>query len=215
MKQLLITIAAVVMVGCGESQQSTPAPESNPVEPVTETAKTEPPTAKEPDMKWSIHGAARFGDIEEVKQHLAAGTDVNEKADKTGVTPLHFASGEGHMEVVKLLITKGADVNAKSDDGRTPLISARTKEIAELLIAKGADVDAKDNDGWTPLHNAVVNRPKEVTELLIAKGSDVNAKEQNGRTPLDWAIKSNKKSTASFLRKHGGKRGKELKAEGN
>ena len=202
-----------MLVGCGESQQSTPAPESNPVEPVTETAK-EPPTAKAPDMKWSIHGAARFGDIEEVKQHLAAGTDVNEKADKIGLTPLHFASGEGHMEVVKLLIAKGADVDAKDNDGWTPLISARTKEIAELLIAKGADVDAKDNDGWTPLHNAVVNRPKEVTELLIAKGSDVNAKEQNGRTPLDWAIKSNKKSTASFLRKHGGKRGKELKAEG-
>ena len=215
MKLLLITtIAAVVLVGCGESQQSTPAPESNPVEPVTETAKKEPPTAKAPDMKWSIHGAARFGDIEEVKQHLAAGTDVNEKADKIGVTPLHFASGEGHMEVAELLIAKGADVNAKSDDGRTPLISARTKEIAELLIAKGADVDAKDNDGWTPLHNAVVNRPKEVTELLIAKGSDVNAKEQNGRIPLDWAIRQKHAEIAALLRKHGGKTGEELEAEG-
>ena len=219
MKYLITTIAALVLVGCGESQQSTPAPESNPVEPVTETAKTEPPTAKAPDMKWSIHGAARFGDIEEVKQHLAAGTDVNEKADKTGVTPLHFASGEGHMEVVKLLITKGADVNAKSDDGRTPLISARTKEIAELLIAKGADVDAKDNDGWTPLHFAADYVHKEIAELLIDKGADVNAKANDGLTALDVAThpgnpNKNKSEIADLLRKHGGMTGKELKTQG-
>ena len=31
---LLITIAALVLVGCGESQQSAPAPEVKPVEPV-------------------------------------------------------------------------------------------------------------------------------------------------------------------------------------
>ena len=47
MKHLLLTtIAAVVLVGCGESQQSAPAPE----------AKPEPPTAKAPDI--SIHEAA-------------------------------------------------------------------------------------------------------------------------------------------------------------
>ena len=57
MKHLLLTaIAAVVLVGCGESQQSTPIP---------------------PDI--SIHEAANDGNIEAVKQHLAAGTDVNAK----------------------------------------------------------------------------------------------------------------------------------------
>jgi len=64
MKQLLITIAAVVLVGCGESQQSTPAPE--------------PQTAKAPDI--SIHRAADEGNLEAVKQHLAAGTDVDAMA---------------------------------------------------------------------------------------------------------------------------------------
>ena len=57
MKHLLLTtIAAVVLVGCGESQESTPSPETKPVEPVAEAAKTEPPTAKVPDI--SIHKAA-------------------------------------------------------------------------------------------------------------------------------------------------------------
>jgi len=56
MKHLLLTtIAAVLVVGCGESQQS------------------EPPTAKTQSIP--IHQAAGEGNIEAVKQHLAAGAD--------------------------------------------------------------------------------------------------------------------------------------------
>ena len=69
MKQLLITIAALVLVGCGESQQMTPAEEAKPVdsvvgfpaqppspvesqpaETVTEAVNPEPPTGKAPDI---------------------------------------------------------------------------------------------------------------------------------------------------------------------
>ncbi len=139
MKQLLITIAAVVLVGCGDWQQSTPAPETRPVdpvaevpaqspspkesqptEPVAETATLEPPSAKAPDI--SIHEAAGEGNIEAVKQHLAASTDVNVK-NKYGVTSLHRAALVGNKETVELLIAKGADVNAKDKRGGTPLDS--------------------------------------------------------------------------------------------
>ena len=54
--QLIAIVAAVLMVGC-----CTPA--------------AEPPPAKAPDI--SIHDAAREGNIEAVKQHLAAGTKVD------------------------------------------------------------------------------------------------------------------------------------------
>ncbi|MDA7614063.1 ankyrin repeat domain-containing protein [Verrucomicrobiales bacterium] len=83
----ITAIAAVVLLGCGESQQSAPPAEAKPVEPVAEVAQTEPPTAKAPDI--SIHEAARTGNIEAIKRHLAAGTDVNAKDD--GLTPLHEA----------------------------------------------------------------------------------------------------------------------------
>jgi len=52
MKQVLITIAAVVLVGCGESQQSATAPE----------VKPESATVKVPDI--DIQEAAKKGDIE-------------------------------------------------------------------------------------------------------------------------------------------------------
>ena len=131
MKHLLITtIAAVVLVGCATTQSP------------------EPTTTKAPDI--SIHEAAAKGDIEAVKQHLAAGTDVNAKIEGGG-TPLHIATHLGH---------------------------------------------------------------KEITELLIAKGADVNAKIEDGKTPLDLAIHLKRTETADLLRKHGGKTGEELKAEG-
>ena len=108
---LLTTIAAVVLVGCGESQQSTPAPEAKPAETVTQAAKPELPTAKAPNI--SIHQAVFDGNIGAVKQHLDAGTDVNAKAYGVS-TPLHRAAFDGHKEIAELLIAKGADVNAKN-----------------------------------------------------------------------------------------------------
>ena len=156
MKHLLLTtIAAVVLVGCGESQQSAPAPEVKPAEPVAESAQPEPPTAKAPDI--SIHKAANEGNIEAVKQHAAAGRDLNAK-DSVRWTPLHWAAIKGHKEIAELLIDNGAEVNAKDGDSWTPLVVAAWqghKEVAELLIAKGADVNAKDENSLTPLDQAI------------------------------------------------------------
>ena len=56
MKHLLLTtIAAVLLVGCGKTQQSAPQGEAKPVEPVAEVVQPEQPTAKAPDI--SIHDA--------------------------------------------------------------------------------------------------------------------------------------------------------------
>jgi len=266
MKNILITIAAVLLVGCGN-----------------------------PEADRALLEAARDGNIEAVRQHLAAGADVNAKNQNgstplhraaiteiaelliakgadvnakmdNGLTPLHYAAVEGRKEITELLIAAGADVNAKDDrsgtpldgansgtyaplrkhggkhgtihgaayggdievvkeflaagtdvnaktmHGGTPLRDAKTKEIAELLIAKGADVNVKDKRGFTPLHYAARGGRNEIAELLISKGADVNAKNDEGKTALDEA--KYKPETADLLRKHGGKTGEELKAEG-
>ena len=86
----------------------------------------------------SIHMAAEDGNIEVVKQHIAAGTDVNAKEEDG--TPLHYAAWNGHKEIVELLIAAGADVNAKNNIGHTPLDSAieyNQPQIADLLRKHG------------------------------------------------------------------------------
>ena len=157
--RLVLIVAAVVFVGCGNSEQDLPA----------------------------LILAAKEGNIEAVKQHLAAGTDVNVK-DHFARTPLSAAAYFGHKEVVRLLISKGADVNTTVTSG--------------------------DFKGETPLHNAAWQGHKEVAELLIAKGADVNAKRYDNTTPLELAVSGNHITVAALLRKHGGKTGEELKAEG-
>jgi ankyrin repeat protein len=127
---------------------------------------------KKMNLSELIGLASSTGDIKAVKQHLAAGTDVNAKNDD-GWAPLHLAAHEGHKEIVELLIAKGANVNAKVKYGRTPLFYAAHeghKEIAELLIASGADVNATDDGGKTPLDWAISNDHTETAALLRKHG---------------------------------------------
>ncbi|MDC0065213.1 ankyrin repeat domain-containing protein [Verrucomicrobia bacterium] len=72
---LLTTIVAVVLVGCGESSSEL------------------------------LMQSVREGNVEAVKQHLAAGADVNAK-DSYGWPPLHWPAWKGHKETVELLIAK-------------------------------------------------------------------------------------------------------------
>jgi ankyrin repeat protein len=137
------------------------------------------------DSGRPLREAAEKGNIEAVKQHIAAGVKVNAMDGFSRATPLYLAAHNGHKEIVELLITQGADVNVKNSFSRE-----------------------------TPLHNAAYDGHKEIIELLIAKGADVNAINGDGETPLDYATEEKQKETADLLRKHGGKTGEELKAKG-
>jgi len=64
------------------------------------------------------------------------------------------------------------------------------------------------------LLKAAKNGNTETVKQHLASGADVNAKDDRGRTPLDVAIKFKNTETVDLFRKHGGKTGEELKAEG-
>ena len=140
--QLIAIVAAVLVVGCATTQSP------------------EPPTTKvqvrgsdrEGELDVPILAAAYNGNIEAVKQHLAAGTDVNVKGGFADGTPLHYAAANGHKEIAELLIEKGADVKAKDEGGKTPLdvaIQFKELEITNLLRViggkTGEELKAEEN----------------------------------------------------------------------
>jgi len=138
MKHILITtIAAVVLVGCGTTQQV---------------------TVQAPDI--SIQDAAREGNIKAIKQHIAAGTDVNAKGDGES-TPLHWAAYGGHKETAELLIAEGADVNAG------------WRNIHQQLV--GIDVVLPENPldhlRITPLDVAIMRSARPIAALLRKHGA--------------------------------------------
>ena len=115
MKYLITTIAALVLVGC------------------------RPP--KTPNI--FIYIAALEGDIDTVKQHIVAGTDVNKRRGRTENTPLHNATSNGQKDIVELLIANGTDVNAMGKDGSLldGAIEFGEQESADLLRKHGDKTD--------------------------------------------------------------------------
>ena len=129
-----IAIIALSAYGCaqpGEQSQRTPA-------------------ANAPEM--DIQQAVITGNLEVVKQHIEAGTDLNQKEAMSGSTPLISAATFGKNEIAKALIDAGADLSVKNNDGSTALHSAAffcRVEIVQMLIDVNANKDIRNNFGAT------------------------------------------------------------------
>jgi hypothetical protein len=111
---------------------------------------------KEPDV--DIHAAALLGNLNAIKDHINAGSDLNEK-DEYGSTPLIIAATFGKTDVAMALIDAGADLNLQSNEGSTPLHTAaffcRT-DIVKALLDKGADKTIKNNYGSTAYESVAI-----------------------------------------------------------
>lgn len=151
-------ISLAIFSGCGASEESTP------VEVSTGGSASELPTpepAKDPAAESSatpeetVAVAAYNGNVEAIKQHIAASSDLNERDPNSGSTPLISAATFDRREAVKALIEGGADLNLQNREGSTALHTAaflcRT-EIVEMLLEAGANKEAMNKVGSTALN---------------------------------------------------------------
>ncbi len=88
-----------------------------------------------------IHDAAHLGDLDRVRELLAADPSLVHARGGDGQSPLHFAST---VEVAALLIQHGADLEFRDiDHGSTPAQAALVErpEVCRYLLSAGAQPD--------------------------------------------------------------------------
>jgi len=131
----------LLTTSCSQLSNSNTDTQSNSSKEVVETPK------------MNIQTAIMSNNLEIVKQHIEAGTDINEKDAMTGATPLILAVTFGKTAIAKALIEAKADLTIKNNDGATALHAAAffcRLEILQMLIDAKADKTAKNNFGATP-----------------------------------------------------------------
>ena len=206
MKHILITIAAVLFVGCGNSE-----------------------------LDENLRRDAYHGDAEAVKKILDEGARVNSKDSELLTTALHDAASQGHYEVVQILIDNGADLNANDAEGMTPfdysmlterrrLKNTKTSDLLQSLGAKsgakksmyaaailgdiqtikklineGLDINKLTETGKAPLHLTATYGHKKATEYLLVSGANINCKDDTGSSPLFSAVRTAHKEIVELL----------------
>ena len=120
---------------------------------VTGCPKQENSDKEQRPPRVSLHAAALQGNLDAIRQHINAGSELNKK-DAYGSSPLIVAVTFGKTEVARALIEAGADMQITNNEGSTPLHIAaffcRT-EIVKALLDKGADKNALNKAGRTAL----------------------------------------------------------------
>jgi len=156
----MLFLTLLLTSSCAESNKESSLNDS------AQTAKT----ITKPSI--DIHGAVLTGNLEAVKQHIEAGTDINQKEAMSGSTPLMTAATFNKPEIAKALINANADLSIKNNDGGTALHTAAffgRIEIVQLLIDAKADKTVRNNYGATARETAMVDfaQMKPIYDMLI------------------------------------------------
>lgn len=130
----ILTFVAVILSACAQS--------GNDQKHSSETNKPE----------TDIQTAIISSNLDLVKQHIEAGTDLNKKDPMSGATPLITAATFNKIEIAEALIEGGADLSLKNNDGSTALHAAAffcRIEIVQMLIDAEVDKSIRNNFGAT------------------------------------------------------------------
>jgi hypothetical protein len=156
----LIFFTLLLTSSCAQSDKKTSS------DTIAKTTKT----ATKPSI--DIHAAVLTGNLDAVKEHIEAGTDINQKEAMSGSTPLMSAATFNKPEIAKALINANADLSVKNNDGGTVLHTAAffgRIEIVQLLIDAKADKTVRNNYGATPRETVMADfaQMKPIYEMLI------------------------------------------------
>jgi ankyrin repeat protein len=159
---LILVVTLLAIAGCGKQENPVP--------------------------KVDLHTAVVTDNIDAIRQHIKAGSNLNVLESTRESTPLITAAAIGRTEAAETLIDGGADINYKNADGSTALhtaIAFGNTEIAKILIDAGIDLNIRNNDGSTALHSAAFFCNVEIVEALLEKGADKTLKNKRLKTAFE------------------------------
>lgn len=157
----------------------------------------------------ALYEAAKDGDLDGVKELIAAGANASAKIVGDG-SPLIGAARSGRLEIAQLLLDQGADPNGTVEGDGSPLIAAAQYgrlDQAQLLVNHGADVNLAVKGDENPLMCAAEGGHLALVQFLVSKGADVHTRIWNDgydgtgewRTALSQARKNRHTSVVRFL----------------
>lgn len=99
------------------------------------------PSRADGDIDRLLHQATQNGDVEQVKQLLEQGANVDHESEQ-GLTPLHWSALNGRSDLAELLIDHGAAINHREGyTGKlTPMAMALLMgydDVVEFMAARG------------------------------------------------------------------------------
>lgn len=137
-----------------------------------------------------IFQAVQESDIEEIKELLDSGEDINQREKESGQTPLMFSVLNGKIKAAEFLLSEGADSSIPELSGYTPFHATGFTgryQMVPILIKYGLDPNDRHKDGFQAIHRACwgfqENHAKTV-QALIDAGVDPNSKAYDGDTPV-------------------------------
>lgn len=106
----------------------------------------------------------------ELAKKIIDGSNILDKPNGFGDTPLIAAIRRGKPYLAKLFIKEGAELNiASKKDGKTPLILAtlkRDKDLVRILTERHERIDTKDQNGLTALDYAIKDHLVDIAQLI-------------------------------------------------
>jgi ankyrin repeat protein len=130
--------------------------------------------------------AIQRADLNQIKRHIAWGTDLNQPlAD--GRAPLLHAAEAGHVVIAQMLLKAGASVDARDAEGHDSIflaLKAGRPKVAEVLLKAGAKLEP---DSLIHQLIAAGMADRDSIAFLRQQGANLN-KPLNGKTLLNQAI---------------------------
>ncbi|MBL7472022.1 ankyrin repeat domain-containing protein [Robertkochia sediminum] len=157
----ILTLGLLMFTACGQQGEKS----------VERTAGGSAALSEVKAPKVGLQEAVLTDNLEAVRQHIVAGTNIDERDALSGSTPLITAASFNKKEIAEALIDAGADLEVKNNDGATALHTAAffcRVEIVQLLMDAGANLQAKNAFGATPRESVMgaFDEVKPIYEML-------------------------------------------------